>query len=67
MKGTLPAIIARLDQELKRVLQLPDVQERLAGLGFEPIPTTPARFAALIEAEIPKWAKVIKDAGIRAD
>jgi len=64
---TPATIIARLDHEFQRILQLPDVQERLAGLGFEPIPTTPAKFAALIEAEIPKWAKVIKDAGIRPD
>ena len=65
---TPAAIITKLDHELKRIMQLPDVQERLATLGYEIIPpTTPQKIAAYIEAEIPKWAKVIKDAGIRAD
>jgi tripartite-type tricarboxylate transporter receptor subunit TctC len=65
---TPAAIITKLDQELKRIMQQPDVQERLATLGYEIIPpATPQKFAAYIEAEIPKWAKVIKDAGIRAD
>ena len=64
---TPASIVNKLDQEFKRILQLPDVRERLTGLGFEPIPSTPAKFAAYIEAEIPKWAKVVKDAGVRPD
>lgn len=65
---TPATIITKLDQEIKRILQLTDVQERLSTLGYvRTPPTTPDKFAAYIEAEIPKWAKVIKDAGIRAD
>lgn len=58
-------IIQQLNREIHRILGLPDVQERLAALGFEPIPTTPEQFGAHIRAEIPKWAKVIKDASIQ--
>jgi tripartite-type tricarboxylate transporter receptor subunit TctC len=62
------AIISKLDRELKRILQLADVQERFATLGFQPSPSaTPRKFADYIEAEIPKWAKVVKDARIRPD
>jgi len=60
-------VVARLDREIKAILQLPDVRERLAGLGFEPMQSTPQQFAAFIRSEIPKWAKVVKDAGARAD
>ena len=43
---------------------MPDVQERLVTLGFEPDATSPAELAALIKSEIPRWAGVIKSAGV---
>src|ERR1043166_153153 len=61
------AIVNKLDQVIKRILQIAEVKERLAGLGFEPIPTTPEKFAAYIESEIPKWARVVKDANVHLD
>ena len=64
---TPPAIIGKLDREIKQILNLPDVRERLAGLGFEAIPSTPDQFGDYIKAEIPKWAKVIKEANIHVD
>ena len=45
--------------------RLPDVKERLAKLGFDPIGTTPDEFAAWIKVEVAKWAKVMRDANIR--
>jgi tripartite-type tricarboxylate transporter receptor subunit TctC len=45
---------------------MPDVHERLAALGFEPIASTPKEFAERIKAEIDKWAKVIRAADIKA-
>jgi tripartite-type tricarboxylate transporter receptor subunit TctC len=50
-----------------RVIALPDVKQKLAAIGFEPIGSTPAQFAARIAAEIPKWAKVIRDANIKPE
>jgi tripartite-type tricarboxylate transporter receptor subunit TctC len=43
---------------------LPDVKERLAVLGLEPVVNTPEEFAAQIKTEMARWAKVIQDAGI---
>ena len=46
---------------------MPDVRERLGVLGAEILGGTPQEFAAHIQREIPKWAKVIKDAGVRLE
>lgn len=64
---TPATIVRKLHLETVNALALPDVHARLAALGFEAIGNSPAEFAAIIESEIPRWAKVIKDAGIRAD
>ena len=65
--GTPATIIDRLNAEINRALQLPDVRERLAALGAEIIGGTPKEFADHIQREIPKWAKVIRDTGAKAD
>ena len=65
--GTPPAIVNKLNAEINRILQLPDVRERLGALGAEIIGGTPKEFADHIQREIPKWAKVIKDAGVRVE
>jgi tripartite-type tricarboxylate transporter receptor subunit TctC len=64
---TPPAIIRRLNHELQQVLADAEALKRLAQAGIEPAPGTPASFAALIKAEIPKWAKVIKAAGVEPE
>lgn len=58
-------IVARLHTEIAKILQIPEVKQRFSGNGLEPVMGTPAAFAALIRADIAKWAKVIKGAGIR--
>jgi tripartite-type tricarboxylate transporter receptor subunit TctC len=64
--GTAPPIIDRLHHEIVRIVGMPELRERLAALGFEPIASTPADFAERIRQEIEKWAKVIDAAGIKA-
>lgn len=49
------------------VLRLPEVRDRLASLGAEVITGTPREFADHIAREIPKWTKVVKDSGARAE
>ena len=49
--------------ELTRIVQLPDVKDRLAVVDFEPVGNTPAEFAAFIRKETLRWAKLVKDAG----
>ncbi|MGH8633048.1 MAG: tripartite tricarboxylate transporter substrate binding protein [Burkholderiales bacterium] len=65
--STPQAIIGRLNGEFNKVLQVSEVRERLAAQGADVIGGTPQQFADYIRAEIPKWAKVIKESGARAD
>ena len=63
--GTPKGIVAKINAEIGKILSMPEVKERLNKLeGLEPVSSTPAEFDAHIKAEITKWAKVIKDAGI---
>jgi tripartite-type tricarboxylate transporter receptor subunit TctC len=61
------AIVRKLHLETVKALALPDVRAKLADLGLEGIGNSPEEFAASIKSEIPKWAKVIKDSGIKPD
>jgi tripartite-type tricarboxylate transporter receptor subunit TctC len=65
--GTPVAIVRKLHMETVKVFALPDVRAKFVDLGVEGVANSPAEFAAIIKSEIPKWAKVIKDAGIRQD
>jgi tripartite-type tricarboxylate transporter receptor subunit TctC len=65
--GTAPAIVTKLNAELVRILKLPDVRDRLRGLGAEIVGGSPSEFASYLEAEIAKWSKVAQAAGIRLD
>ena len=60
-------VIARLNEEINRALSDPQLRERLNGLGAEVAGGTPQDFAGYIAREIPKWTKVVKDSGARAD
>jgi len=61
------AIMSKLNAELIGALKTPEFRERLAGLGAEPIGTTPQEFATHIRAEVEKMRKAVKAAGVRAD
>ena len=58
-------IVSRLHGETIRILQAPDMKERLAADGTEPVGNTPEEFARYIREELVKWAKVAKAAGIK--
>jgi tripartite-type tricarboxylate transporter receptor subunit TctC len=64
---TPAAIVARLNAEINKISTLPDVKERYAREGVDPISETPEGFRAYLQTEITKWAKVVKDTGVRAD
>ncbi len=61
---TPTAIVTKMNAEINRILRMPDVRERLAGMGAEVLGGTPKQFADHIQREIPKWAKVIRDAHV---
>ena len=64
--GTPRAIVNRLNSEIHKALASSDLQQRLANSGVEPLISTPEHFADFIKSEIVRYAKVIKDAGIKA-
>ena len=65
--GTPPDIVKRLNEEIVRILRMPDVVERMDTLGLEPVGNTPDEFAKFQRAEIVKWAKVVKEAGLKPE
>jgi tripartite-type tricarboxylate transporter receptor subunit TctC len=65
--ATPKPIVERLNQVLVKALQAPDVRERLASQGAEPIGNTPEQFTQQMKRDLAKWAKVVKDADIRLD
>jgi tripartite-type tricarboxylate transporter receptor subunit TctC len=65
--GTPKSIIDRYNKEIVKVLRMPDVKEKLEGMEFEVVASTPAEFGNWIKSEIPRWGKVIKATGAKAD
>jgi tripartite-type tricarboxylate transporter receptor subunit TctC len=65
--GMPPAIVARLNVEVQKIMRSPEIQKRLETEGAKFIPMTPDQFATFQKAEITKWAKTIKDANIKVD
>ena len=65
--GTPKAHIDKLAAEIRRILALPDIKEKLLALGVEPFISTPEQFAALMKKDMAKWAKVIKASNIKMD
>src|SRR5262245_76039 len=64
--GTPAGLVELLHRDTVKVLAQPDVRKKMNDLGLDVIGGTPAEFAAAIERETPRWAKVIKQAGIKA-
>jgi len=64
-RGTPQHVVKLLNQQIVTALNNQDVRERFSTLGYEPTPSTPTEFGSYIRAEIQKWARVIKDAGVR--
>jgi tripartite-type tricarboxylate transporter receptor subunit TctC len=65
--GTPKVVIKRLHDEIARAVASPDMSERLAGSALEPSPNTPEQFRKMVADELQRWARVVKDAGIRQE
>ena len=65
--GTPRNIVDRYHKELTKILQSPDVRDRLTAMEFDVVAGTPEQFSAWIRSEIPRWGKVIKATGAKAD
>jgi tripartite-type tricarboxylate transporter receptor subunit TctC len=65
--GTPKEIIERLNAEIRKLVAVPDVKERLAALGFNPVANRPEEFGERIRTEGSRWARVIRDANIKIE
>jgi tripartite-type tricarboxylate transporter receptor subunit TctC len=65
--GTARSVVSRLNAELVKIMHSPELKERLAATGTEPLTSTPEEFTAYIRREIAKWGEVIRKAGVKAD
>jgi tripartite-type tricarboxylate transporter receptor subunit TctC len=65
--GTPRAVIDKINKELVKAISYPDVQERLRLLGSEGVGNTPEQFDAFVRAELAKYSKLIKNAGIKVE
>ena len=66
-KGTPREIVSRVQQEIARIVRLPDAAERLAALGADAVASTPEEFAAFTRSEHAKFAQLVKQAGIQPE
>ena len=65
--GTSRDIVARLNMDIVKSARLPDVRERMTGLGADVVGSTPEEFAAFQKADAAKWAKVVKESGAKIE
>src|SRR4051812_8900726 len=65
--GTSKDIVARLNTDIVKILQMSDTKQKLLESGIEATPSTPEQFATYIQTETKKWAKVVKDGNIKVE
>jgi tripartite-type tricarboxylate transporter receptor subunit TctC len=63
--GTPAAIVKRLNGELAAIIGTPDMKAKMEGLGLEYMPNTPEQFAQFGQAELAKWARIVKEAKVQ--
>ena len=66
-KGTPEPIVERLNKEIRAILELEDIQKRLAQMGNIPMPSSPSEMLARIDREMTQWKRVIDAKGIKAE
>jgi tripartite-type tricarboxylate transporter receptor subunit TctC len=65
--GTPRSVLDRIQQGVVKAMQLPDVRERMLGLGIAPVGNTPEELAAVVSADLDRWTRVIRQAGVKAE
>jgi tripartite-type tricarboxylate transporter receptor subunit TctC len=66
-RGTPKEIVSKLNEEIRKILAMPDMVEKLSAQGGDAAPTTPEELEAYVRSEIAKWTKVVKASGAKAD
>ena len=65
--GTPQPVVDLLNNQITRIMNLPDVKERFATIGFDPTLSTPGELSAHMKAETDKWSKVVREANIKIE
>jgi tripartite-type tricarboxylate transporter receptor subunit TctC len=65
--GVPREIVARLNGELVRMMRAPEMRERLAPMGIQPLASTPEEFGAFLQSEVARWGKVVREAGAQVE
>jgi tripartite-type tricarboxylate transporter receptor subunit TctC len=65
--GTPPDVVKRLNVEMVRILTSSEIKERFGKIGVEVVAGTPEQFSTFLKSEVDRWAKVVRDANIKAD
>ena len=65
--GTPPDIVKRLNAEIVKIINLPDIQKKLLDLGAEPVANSSEEFTAFVKVEVVKWGEVVKKSGAKVD
>jgi tripartite-type tricarboxylate transporter receptor subunit TctC len=65
--ATPPDIVKRLNAEIVKIINMPDVQKKLIELGAEPVGNSPEEFSAFVKTEVVKWGEVVKKSGAKVD
>ena len=63
--GTPAAIVSRLNTELAKIANQPEMRERMAALGIEPLGSTPEQLAATMQFELDRWTKLAQSLGLK--
>ena len=63
--GTPKPVVERLNAEIRKIVATPEIRDALAGQGAEPVTDTPDEFAAIVRADVVKWAKIVKATGAK--
>ena len=66
-KGTSPAIVAKLNAEIVKIVSRPDVRDDWAKQGAAPMTMTPAEFSRHLEQDIAKWERIVRISGAKPD
>jgi tripartite-type tricarboxylate transporter receptor subunit TctC len=63
--GTPRPVVDRLNAEIRRIVAMPDIRDAMASQGAEPATDTPEEFAAIVKADVAKWARIVKATGAK--
>ena len=65
--GTPEAVIRRLSDEQRAIVSMPEIRERIAGAGFDPMPMSAADMRRTMTTEFDRWGKVVREANIKPE